>query len=130
MKLKSYWNLIRGKTTALRPAKLSLSNIKAVIQSWFRKKQMSIGGFPMANHIYEQIIWRRTRVQKISPTCWHLGNCKVCGCDILGKTMEDRGCSVYEYPELQKTMAPCYPDMMDEKEWEEYKIKKSIKLFD
>lgn len=124
MKLKNFWNLLRGKTKAIKPANLSLSNIKAVIQAYFRKAKL-ISGFSLPSHIYEQIIWRRTQVMETSPECWRDGTCKVCGCEILGKTMEDRGC------EASKVMLPeCYPDMMDEITWKLYKKNHDIKLFD
>jgi hypothetical protein len=81
----------------------------------------------MKRHIYEQIIWRRIKVMDNSPKCWQSGHCIVCGCEILGKTMEDRGCSASESPELN--ISPCYPDMMSKKEWNQYKITNNIKLF-
>lgn len=124
MKLKHYYNLLRGKTKALKAATLSIANIKAVIQSYFRKgKQMA--GFKLEDHIYEQIIWRRTEVIKKSPECWNNNECRVCGCDILGKTMEDRGCSAPEVGEEE-----CYPAMVDKETWKVFKSKNNVKLFD
>lgn len=112
----------------LRPAKITIRNIWAVLQAWFRKKQLQIDGVTLDQHIFEQIIWRRTQVRAKSPTCWHSGECIVCGCEILGKTMEDRGCSAGEHPELNRE--PCYPDMMGKEEWKDYKKLNRIKLFD
>lgn len=125
MKLRHFWNHLMGKTTAERPAKLTLANVKGVAQSMMRR----MGGFDMPQHIYEQIIWRRTQVHFNSPMCWYSGKCKVCGCDILGKTMEDRACSISEHPDLLAKRKPCYPEMMEEKEWEIYKDQNKIKLF-
>lgn len=116
--------------TSERPAKITWANIKAVIQAWIRKKRRGIGGFDLPTHMYEQIIWRRTQVMSNSPMCWHSGNCKVCGCEILGKTMEDRACSITEHPDLLAKRSPCYPEMMDEKTWEVFKKEKHIKLFE
>ncbi len=121
MKLRYYYNLLRGKTEAKNPAKLTLRNIWAVIQAFFRKKRRNLGGFDLEDHIYEQIIWRRTQVLSKSPKCWVSGNCIQCGCEIIGKTMEDRGCHNSPY---------CYPDMMSKEEWKEYKIRNQIKLFE
>lgn len=121
MQLKNYWNLLRGRTKALKPATMTWQNIRAIIQSWWRKNR-DLAGFSLPPHVYEQIIWRRCQVILISPECWNSGDCKVCGCDILGKTMEDRQCSNDENP--------CYPAMMDAETWKKYKTKLNIKLFD
>lgn len=71
--------------------------------------------------MWEQIIWRRTEVEKKSPECWEKGSCKICKCSILEKTMEDRGCSNEENP--------CYPDMQSKENWEALKRINSIRLF-
>ena len=107
-----------------KPAKITLRNIWAVLQAFFRQKRRNLGGFDLPAHQYEQIIWRRTQVIEKSPACWKLGSCQVCGCEIIGKTMEDRGCSA---PEVGREQ--CYPDMMTKEEWVTYKIKNNIKLF-
>lgn len=125
MQAKNYWNLLRGKTKVMKPATMTWQNIRAVIQSWWRKGRQ-VAGFDLPIHVYEQIIWRRCQVITISPECWDSGQCKVCGCDILGKTMEDRECSASEMP----GMNPCYPAMMNEQTWKKYKTKLNIKLFD
>lgn len=124
MRLRNYWNLLTGKSKALKPATLSFKNIKAVIQSYFRKAKV-ISGFSLPSHIYEQIIWRRTQVMEKSPECWNNNECKVCGCDVLGKTMEDRACSAKDIDQ-----EICYPAMMEKQEWLVYKEDKKIKLFD
>jgi hypothetical protein len=125
MRLRHYYDLLTGKLKVEKPAKLTLNNVKAVIQSSFR----SIDGIDLPQHLYEQIIWRRFEVQRNSPMCWQKGHCKVCGCDILGKTMEDRPCSIAEHPDLLEKRQPCYPAMMGEQEWRDYKILHKIKYF-
>lgn len=125
MKLKYYYDLLMGKIKVEKPAKLTLSNVKAVIQSSMR----TMDGISLPQHIYEQVIWRRIEVQRHSPICWVKGTCKVCGCDILGKTMEDRPCSIAEHADLLQKRNPCYPAMMEEKEWELFKDKNKIKYF-
>ncbi len=110
MNAKFYWNLLRGKTDAENPAKITWRNIFAVFQAKTRK----IAGFALDEHIYEQIIWRRTEVMSYSPRCWNSGVCKVCGCEILGKTMEDRACSIDEDPYQSQVRRPCYPEIMNE----------------
>jgi len=118
MKLKYYWNLLRGKTKALNPAKLTFRNIYAVIQSIFRR---SIQGFSIQTHIYEQAVWRWTQVMLKSPQCWEEGNCIHCGCEMLGKTIEDRGC---------ENEPRGYPDMMGKKEGKQFKLSNNIKIFE
>ena len=111
MKLRYYYNLIRGKTNALNPAKLNLKHIWAVLQSWFR----SILHVP--SHIKEQIAWREYQVKTKSPRCWEEGNCIQCGCVIKEKIKSDMGCENEPY---------CYPEMMSKKHWKEYKTKHRI----
>jgi hypothetical protein len=101
-------------------AKITLRNIYAVLQAFFRKARRNVGGFDLQPYMYEQIIWRRTQVIEKSPECWKSGSCIVCGCDILGKTMEDRQCS---------SETPCYPEMMNKENWKKYKELYNIKLF-
>lgn len=111
-------------------AKITPRNIYAVLQAFFRKKRRSIAGFELPDHMYEQIIWRRTQVMKKSPTCWESGKCIVCGCDILGKTIEDRACSIIDDKEsLLSGKFPCYPAMLNKENWEKYKELDNIKLF-
>lgn len=109
-------------TTIVRnPAKITLRNVLAVIQALKRKYQKDWFGFDLPPHIQEQIIWRRTEVMQKSPICWNQGKCVECGCEILGKTMEDRGCS--------NVQNPCYPEMLSKENWESFKRIHNIKLF-
>jgi hypothetical protein len=78
-----------------------------------------MGGFDIPSYMYEQIIWRRIQVAILSPECWESGNCIQCGCEIMGKTMEDRMC---EYG--------CYPEMMPKDVWKKYKLDNNIKIFE
>lgn len=107
--------------TIKNPAKITPRNVLAVLQAWKRKYQKEWFGFELPPHLQEQIIWRRTEVMIKSPLCWKQGQCVECGCEILGKTMEDRGCSNKENP--------CYPEMMSKENWETYKKINEIKLF-
>ena len=101
--------------------RITIRNILGVLQFLKRKIQKNWFGWDLPVHMQEQIIWRRVLVMFKSPRCWKEGVCKQCGCTILGKTMEDRGCSNIE--------DPCYPFMMKQKDWEEYKETNEIKLF-
>lgn len=121
-KLKHYLLLLTNQIKSDKPVKITWSNIKAVIQSLFRQAKRNISGFELEDHLYEQIIWRRTQVSLISSVCWRKGFCRHCGCEILGKTMEDRACS--------NEANPCYPAMMTQEEWKIFKTNNNIKLFD
>lgn len=118
MKLSHLYKLLTGKIKVNIKPRITFKNLKAVVQSFYRKNSF------LPIHIYEQIIWRRTEIIKKQPTCWESGYCKVCGCDIIGKSMEDRECSAAEINE-----EPCYPFMMEKDEWNDYKLKNNIKLF-
>lgn len=111
-------------------SKITIRNIFAVLQAFFRRVRRNLGGFDIPSHTYEQIIWRRTQVMKKSPRCWESGECIVCGCDIMGKTMEDRACSVSERQDLYDAGKEiCYPHMMNKDTWKKYKKTYNIKLF-
>lgn len=107
----------------MRPGKITLENIKAV----FKAKQRQLSGILLPEHIYEQVIWRRFQVEKTSPECLSTNACKVCGCDILGKTLEDRACSASEHPDLN--LPTCYPEMKNKEDWEKFKKENNIKYF-
>lgn len=109
------------KEKPLNPAKITPRNIYAVLQAFLRRGRRNIAGFDVPLHMYEQILYRRFLVIQASPKCWESGSCIQCGCEILGKTMEDRGCENDPY---------CYPYMMDKEEWKRYKKYNKVKLFD
>lgn len=111
MKIKYYYDLLRGKTNAINPAKIDLPHVWAVLQSWIRSV------LPTPKHIKEQITWRREQVKNKSPLCWIEGHCIQCGCEIKGKTKADMGCENPPY---------CYPEMMGKKEWQEFKKTNNI----
>ena len=106
MQLRYYYNLLRGKTNAINPAKLDWKHIYAVLQSWVRSIYTK-------KHIKEQIKWRREMVQLLSPECWNQGHCIQCGCEIMGKTKADMGCENEPY---------CFPEMMNKKDWNDFKL--------
>lgn len=120
MRLRALFNHLIGKSKAKNPARVTWRNIRAVLQAFFRQKRRKLGGFDLDDHIYEQIIYRRIQVLAKSPRCWITGNCIQCGCDILGKTMEDRACENSPY---------CYSEMMSKEDWDNYKKINGIKLF-
>ena len=96
-----------------KKAKLTLSNIKGFVQGNFRKIMNEFGEVPQ--YIKEQAIWRLHQVKLKSPECLKEDKCIHCGCQVSAKTWESRGCSNEE--------DPCYPPMMNEQEWSNFKIK-------
>jgi hypothetical protein len=115
MKLKYYLNLVRGKTSAINPAKIDIKHIWAVFQAWVRSL------LPISQHVKQQIIWRRGEVALKSPECWKQGHCIQCGCEIVPKTTADMGCENEPF---------CYPEMMSKEVWKQFKVDNNIKLFD
>lgn len=64
--------------------------------------------FLIRNHIQQQIEWR---ISVMDIDCYTEGSCKLCGCDTVALQMANKTCN-----------KPCYPKMMDKKDWEEYKL--------
>jgi hypothetical protein len=92
-KFNNWWN-------APKRAPISIGNIKAVIQSFFRRRR------ELPNHIKEQII---NRIELSNPRCKETNVC-VCGCDWSDLIYADKSCE-----------NNCYPEMMDKKSWKKYK---------
>ena len=60
----------------------------------------------LKTHIVEQFEWRLTKMNK---QCWETGQC-VCECKVPNLQMADKSCD-----------ENCYPKMMNENEWMEFK---------
>lgn len=58
-------------------------------------------------HILEQIEFR---VKNMDQQCFNDGECKLCGCSTIALQMANKACD-----------KPCYPTMMNKKEWEMFK---------
>ena len=88
-------------------------NIKAFFQGHLREIEEEFGFLP--THIKEQAAWRLT---KANSKCIKEDQCYNCGCSPMkSKVLEDRGCE-----------EGCYPKMMGEKEWNDYKTNNNIEL--
>lgn len=109
-------------------AKISLSNINAFFEGNYRHFKDALGFefFSNPDHIKEQVAWRailcyescylegyyvKAKGRKIPKSCSH------CGCSLPGKWYSERSCGSEKYP-----------DMMNEKDWEDYKKEKNIKI--
>lgn len=68
--------------------------------------------FLIRKHIKEQI---QFRVNHMDNECYAEGSCKLCGCMTIALQMANKACK-----------KPCYPTMMNKKEWEDFKKGKSF----
>ena len=91
-------------------AKINLHNIKSYIQGNWRAALLEYYPDGLSPHIEEQYYWRIKQVQEKSPECLEKGKCKICSCDTPELFMADKACE-----------GNCYPEMMDECEWEKFK---------
>ena len=107
MQTKKLFNLLFRRKIFRHPASFTdPRNIKAFFQGHMREIEESFSFLPL--HIKEQAAWRLT---KAKPECILADQCMSCGCSPMkSKVMEDRGCS-----------EGCYPPMMKEEEWENFK---------
>lgn len=94
------------------PAKINLSTIKSFFQGYARKFTEGFG--LLAEYKKEQVVWRTEK----SKECMENGVCLFCGCDMPAKLYCDDECLD---PDRK-----CYPEMMDEKTWEEFKKTNNI----
>lgn len=91
--------------------KRKLSDIFAYLQGYWRYNlyYSKYFKFLIRTHILEQIQWR---ISEMDIECFESGSCKICGCDTTALQMANKQCG-----------KPCYPKMMNKKEWKEFKIK-------
>jgi hypothetical protein len=61
----------------------------------------------LRKHIVEQIMWR---ISVMDPKCLADGACKICGCETTALQMANKACP-----------KPCYPKMMEKRQWQDYK---------
>lgn len=88
---------------------MKIEEVKAYLLGKFRyflfdKKDLN---FLIRRHIYEQILWRISVMDK---ECYDNGACKICGCQTTALQMANKACP-----------KPCYPEMMNKKEWKKFK---------
>lgn len=101
------------------------SNFIGVFQAYFRKTKYEYMGFEMPKYIFEQVKWREIKAKN----CIDNITCLNCDCYIKERILEDRGCSIMEgVGNLVGKQEPCYPDMMNKKEWKIYKITNKIEI--
>lgn len=92
---------------------ISIKNIFYYIQGNIRYKlYYSEYKFLIRKHIQEQIY---CRINSMDIECYNTGQCKICGCKTTALQMCDKKCD-----------KPCYPRMLNKKEWLQTK---KIKFF-
>lgn len=112
---------------ATNPAKINLKNISNYLSAKLRAIKLKVFGYgkhlhldigDLFDHEIEQII-KRAEIAEIVGGCTSRGYCTYCGCST-------KGMDKYKgYAACEKE--GCYPEMMDKKDWEEFKIKNNIK---
>lgn len=90
--------------------KITLKNIKAYIEG---NTQMTLDGLGLKPDYYkEQIAYRMLQCRD----CLQQGQCKYCGCSVPGKL----------YVSQSYNNGERFPDLMNEEEWNKYKIANDI----
>lgn len=115
MDLKTAWKYLFNRKAIKEPKKVNFNTIKYFIQGNLRNLASNFG--IVDEHILEQAQWRKDQIFKNSPECIKLGKCKHCECSINDSVLSTPRCD-----------HDCYPEMMDNKEWQEYKIKNKIEF--
>lgn len=93
-------------------AKVSIKNIGRFIQGYTRMFTEAFG--LLETHKKEQVVWRSHEAKE----CTANGSCLFCGCSTPAKYYSDEAC---EDPNRK-----CYPAMMSEASWEQYKKSNNI----
>ena len=100
-------NLLKGMKEILT-GKRKLSDIWHYLLGNYRYKlYYSRFKFLIRKHIQEQIAFR---IQVMNKECYNQGSCVICGCTTTALQMCNKSCD-----------KPCYPEMMNKKEWEQWK---------
>lgn len=94
-------------------AKITINNIKQFIEGNTNLLYDAVIGKP--KYYQEQIVYRASKCSD----CLEDGKCVYCGCDLPGKHYVKKSCNNGER----------FPDLMDEKEWEEFKEKNKIEIY-
>ena len=94
---------------AVNPAKITFKNVKNFLSAQVRE-----AGF-LPKWEKEQVLWRAEAAKE----CTLNGSCLECGCETPDLYYGTDGC---------KKETPCFPSMMDEQTWAQYKINNNLKF--
>lgn len=108
---------LRNRKKFNKPKKINLSNILNYAEAEVRFWKSTSKFLNNPQYIDEQSIWRLSQIKEKSPECIQHTYCINCGCDIKEKSFESQGCE-----------EGCYPELMKEKEWNDYKQKHNIQI--
>jgi len=89
---------------------ITIPHIKEYIEGNMRLLYSSF--IMLDESLQEQIIYRKL----CCPDCTTEGRCQKCGCSLPGKWYATKSCNDGER----------FPDLMNEKEWEKFKLKNNI----
>lgn len=93
--------------------KITLKDVLAYIQGNIRYRLYNSNwSWLMRNHIKDQI---DMRILSMNKSCYNQGSCIMCGCRTTHLQMANKTCD-----------NPCYPSMMNKKQWKEINKKGTI----
>lgn len=92
--------------------KISIKNIKQYVEGNLNMLKEDLFGKPL--YFKEQILYRASKCED----CYRMDACLKCGCSLPGKHYVKESCN----DGLR------FPDLMEEKEWEEYKKANNIEV--
>ena len=99
-----------NKTKPTNPAPVDFYHVKKFIMAHLRMIIAKLNIY-YPKHIREQVAWRMSK----SKPCLENGACLTCGCTTnMAFYLTREGCDNLENP--------CYPDMMNKKEWNQFKL--------
>jgi hypothetical protein len=93
---------------AANPAKINFKNVKNYLSAQLRE-----AGF-LPDWEKEQVLWRAEAAKE----CTVNGSCLECGCETPDLYYGTAGC--------KKVDNPCFPDMMDQESWSNFKSQNNI----
>jgi hypothetical protein len=91
--------------------KITINNIYNYIQGNGRRMIEKSG--QLQEHLQEQIAYRALQC---NDTCVKDGKCRVCGCDLPGRFYTTTSCN----------RGDLFPDLMNKRKWDEFKINNKI----
>lgn len=108
---------LRNRKKYKNPKKINLSNIVNYLEAEVRYWKSTSSFLENPKHIDEQSIWRLSQIKEKSPECIQELRCINCGCVTIEKSFETKACE-----------EGCYPELMDEKTWENFKKENNIQI--
>lgn len=106
--IKKYFReIVRGERPAIDMWHYLLGNYRYKL--FYNRNYYTTKHPLMRRHIWEQI---QFRIKVMARGCYLAGSCEICGCHTTQLQMADKPCE-----------KPCYPSMLNKKNWESWKVK-------